>query len=254
MFGVVPKTIWSKMVAPDASNRVPLQTNCVLLSDGRQRVLIETGFGGKWSDKERGFYDLERRTIVDALRESGIDAMDIDHVVLSHLHFDHAGGLTHLVEGEPTSTFARARIHVQKREWEDALANRAVMTRTYLRSHLDPVSAQIELYDGRATVLEGISVEPAPGHTWGQQIIRVEIGGAPLVFLGDVMPTTNHVGAAFSLAYDIEPYTAMQTKLAMQARAARERWRIVLDHDSHHALVRVEVDPDQGGRYRVVPE
>src|SRR5262245_61278692 len=90
MFGVVPKTIWSKLVQPDDQNRIPLQTNCLLLDDGSTKVLIETGFGDKWTDKERGFFDLERRTVVDALREINIAPQQIDHVIVSHLHFDHA--------------------------------------------------------------------------------------------------------------------------------------------------------------------
>ena len=94
MFGVVPKTIWSKMIAPDDLNRISLQTNCLLLDDGSKKVLIETGFGDKWSDKERGFYDLERRTVVDALGEVGCDPAAIDLVIVTHLHFDHAAALT----------------------------------------------------------------------------------------------------------------------------------------------------------------
>lgn len=255
MFGVVPKMIWSRMAPPDDDNRIALSTNCLLLEREGQRVLVETGFGGKWSDKERGFYDLERRTVLDALAGIDVAPETIDHVVVTHLHFDHAGGLTHLsAQGQPATAFPRARIHVQGREWDDACANRAVMTRTYLRSHLDPVAAQIETYAGTAEVLPGIVVEPAPGHTWGQQIVRFRDGTGPVCFPGDVMPTVNHVGAAFSMGYDIEPYTAMQTKLALLARATDDGWRLVLDHEPGDPVVRVARDPAAPDRFHLTAD
>lgn len=253
MFGVVPKSIWSKLSPPDEGNRIPLQTNCLLLEDGQTRVLIETGFGGKWTDKERGFYDLQRRTIVDALAEIGVAPQQIDHIVLTHLHFDHAGGLTHLdASGNASSTFPRATIHVQQREWEDALANRSTMTRTYLRNHLDPIQNQIALLTGEAEAWPGSSilVAPMPGHTWGQQLVRFNDGQGVVCFPGDVMPTGQHVGLAFSMGYDMEPYTNMLSKRALLERAAEEDWRLALDHEPGHAVVRVEAE--SGGRFRLV--
>src|SRR3989304_376648 len=77
MFGVIPKSMWSKLAVPDEQNRIGLQTNCLLLSNGSMNVLVETGFGEKWTDKERGFWDLERRSVVDALREAGGEAAGV---------------------------------------------------------------------------------------------------------------------------------------------------------------------------------
>lgn len=243
MFGVVPKALWSRMTEPDDANRIGLQTNCLLLEDGSTRVLIETGYGDKWSEKERGIYALEPRTVVDALREHGVDAESIDHVIVTHLHFDHAGGLTGGPDAAPC--FPNARVHCQRREWEDACANRAVMTRTYLRNHLDPVAAAVELHDGDDEVLPGIHVDPAPGHTWGQHLIRFADGKGTLAFPGDVMPTVHHVGPAFNMGYDIEPYTNMQTKQTLLERAARESWRLILDHEPGDPVVRVAQDGDR---------
>ena len=167
MFGVVPKTIWSKMIAPDDLNRISLQTNCLLLDDGSNKVLIETGFGDKWSDKERGFYDLERRTVVDALGEVGCDPAAIDLVIVTHLHFDHAAALTRLDDsGEAVPTFPNAEVVVQQTEWDDALANKATMTRTYLRSHLDPVADRVRAVAGDAEILPDLTSIGVPLNNW----------------------------------------------------------------------------------------
>lgn len=255
MFGVVPKALWSRMTDTAEDNTIPLQCNCLLLEDGDRRVLVETGNGEKWSDKERAIYHLERRTVVDALAERDLDPGDIDEVVLTHLHFDHAGGLTRWAPDgvTPMPTFPNARIHVQEREWRDADANRAVMTRTYLRSHLDPVADAMELLDGEQTVTDGIRVMPVPGHTWGQQAVIIESTDGTLCFPGDVMPTVNHAGDAFNMGYDIEPYTNMLTKRSLLERAAGEGWTIVLDHEPGEPAVRVHADADRPGRYRLEP-
>lgn len=256
MFGVVPKPIWSKLAPPDERNRIPLQTNCLLLSDGARKVLIETGYGGKWAEKERDIYALEHRTVIDALREEKTSPEEIDHVIVTHLHFDHAGGLTHHDErGEPTSTFSNATIHVQQREWDDALANRSTMTRTYLRDHLDPIAAQIETHEGEREAFSSsaITVWPMPGHTWGQQAVRFDDGRGMVCFPGDVMPTVNHAGPAFSMGYDMEPYTNMQSKRELLERAAGEHWRLVLDHEPGEPVVRVAADPEKPGRFALNP-
>lgn len=250
MFGVVPKALWSRMTDVADDNTIPLQCNCLLLEDGDRRVLVETGNGEKWSDKERSIYHLERRTVADALTERGIDPADISDVILTHLHFDHAGGLTRWADdGEtPVPAFPNARVHVQDREWRDADANRAVMTRTYLRSHLDPVAESFMRHDGDATIVDGIRVTPAPGHTWGQQAVIIETTRGTVCFPGDVMPTRAHVGDAFNMGYDIEPFTNMVTKRSLLAEAEAEGWTIVLDHEPGEACVKVARDPDRPKR------
>lgn len=272
MFGVVPKAIWSKMVQPDEQNRIPLQTNCLLLDDGSQKVLIETGFGDKWSDKERGFFALEHRTVVDALREVHIEPAQINHIVLTHLHFDHAAGLTRLnAAGEAVSIFPNAVIHVQRTEWNDALANTSTMTRTYLCNHLDPIAGQVRLVEAghgrdschrrdacateqtKATeIMSGMFVWPMPGHTWGQQAVRFDDGQGTVCFAGDVLPTVHHSGLAFSLGYDMLPYENMLQKQRLLARVAQENWRLVLDHEPGAAVVRVHPDTHRPGQYQLL--
>jgi len=256
MFGLIPRTMWSAWVAPDALNRIPLAMNAVLLElPGAHptRVLIETGAGGKWQAKERAMYDFAAqpdgsvRTVEHALAEIGVAADSISHVVVTHLHFDHAGGLTRQRGEAFECVFPRARVHVQRREWDDALANRSTMTRTYLRSHLDPIADRVVLHDGEGEVVPGVRVRPIAGHTWGQQGVLWQDEHGTLCYPADLLPTVHHSHPAASLGYDMEPYETMLAKRALLAEAEREGWRLVLDHEPGPCVVRVS----QG---RLVPE
>jgi len=142
---------------------------------------------------------------------------------------------------------------LQRTEWNDALANKSTMTRTYLRNHLDPIADRVTLIDGEAEVLPGIRVEPVPGHTWGQQAVLFTDDEGTVCFPGDVLPTINHAGLAFSIGYDMLPYQNMLTKRALLTRAMNERWRIALDHEPGSAVVSVQADPKREGQFVLKP-
>lgn len=293
MFGLIPRTVWSRSVQADDRGRITVQHNCLLLDrltpgDGPKRVLVECGTGNKLDAKMREVFDLEDRWVGDALAELAVTPESIDAVVVTHLHFDHAGGLTRLPrEGENPDwkpdqlgdggggssqrggcclSFPNAHVYVQHREWLDALANRSVMTRTYYRDHLEPMRGRLRLVDSprpfpvgltpdreqlpptpadlRMTPLwrgSGLGVMLVPGHTWGQQAVVIREGvadpagsvrdGRTIVFTPDVMPTAAHLGAAYSLAYDVEPYTSMISKRWLLTEAAERGWTLCLDHE-----------------------
>lgn len=254
MFGIVPKPLWTRLVTPDEKNRIPMQTNCLLLEGHGKLVLIETGIGNKFDEKKRGIYAMEDRCILDALAEEGVDPGAITDVIVTHLHFDHAGGLTHSDgAGGAVSSFPNASVHTQKLEWEDALANKSTMHSTYLRDHLDPVAGQIKTFEGSGEVLPGIRVEPLPGHTWGQQGVFFQgdgvAEGGTVVFPGDLIPTVHHASPTYGMAYDVLPYESMVQKERFLGRAAAESWTVVLDHEVGDAVVRVEENPEKPGKH-----
>ncbi len=288
MFGLIPRAVWSRFCDPDDRGRIGVQHNCLLLErqgepgpawtdrPAPKMVLIETGTGDKLDNKSRDIFALESRSILDALHEVDCRPEDIGAVVPSHLHFDHAGGLTRLARpGEkpdwtgPASCFAGSRgehgvkltfpgaaIFAQRREWEDALANRSVMTRTYFADHLLPCRDHMRLVESlrpfppgavverdaappialefrETEVLPGVFVFSVPGHTWGQQAVRfVDPQGRTIVFTPDVLPTAWHVGQAYSLAYDVEPYTSMVSRGWFLGEAAERGWTLCLDHEA----------------------
>lgn len=298
MFGLIPRVVWTRAVAPDERDRIPVDHNCLLLesehpgANGRPiRALIETGSGDKVDPKSRDIFDLGGRSILTALRDASCDPASIDAVFVSHLHFDHAGGLTRRAqpgetpewsgpgwagESSVVRTFANAKVFVQQREWQDALAGKSVMTRTYFRDHLEPIRGQLHLVDSprpypvghvpdraepplapvalrETPTIPGVSVFLAPGHTWGQQAVRfTDTQGRDIVFTPDVMPTAAHLGAAYSLGYDVEPYTSMITKTWFLREAAENNWVLVLDHEPGNPVFRVR--PSAKSWYELVPE
>jgi glyoxylase-like metal-dependent hydrolase (beta-lactamase superfamily II) len=289
MFGLIPRVVWSKTVVPDEQHRITLSHNCLLLTQPNgSRILVETGTGDKLDAKMRGIFGLSDRTIVDAVNEVA-RVEDVKHVIVSHLHFDHAGGVTRRARGDEkpqwadpatglsvVRTFGDAEIITQSREWQDALANNSVMTRTYYRDHLEPIRDHIRTIesappfeighvpsreetpdttvgDRMTEVLPGVFVFLVSGHTWGQQaVLFTDDRGRTVVFTPDVLPTIAHVGAAYSLAYDVEPYTTMITKRWFLQEAATNDWLLVLDHEPNAPIVRVR--PDGRGWYKLIPD
>jgi glyoxylase-like metal-dependent hydrolase (beta-lactamase superfamily II) len=264
MFGIIPRPVWLKWFpttgpnAVDENHRIPLQTNCLLLeSEGasnKQLVLIETGIGDKFPPKERALYRQQDRAVHDALHEINCNSADINHVICTHLHFDHAGGLTQRAspnagpDDAPKLVFPNASIISQKQEWDDAQANRSTMHKTYLRNHLTPeVAERMVLIEGEREVLPGITVWPIPGHTWGQQAVRfTDTQNRTMVYVPDVMPTALHVRPTTNMAYDVESYTSMQQRLVLLERAAKENWTLVLDHEHGHPVFTVKQDGKGG--------
>lgn len=270
MFGLIPRVVWTKWFPPgviDDANRMPLQTNSLLLESGGKLVLVEVGIGDKMSPKEHQMYAQELmpsgsgggepRCIHHALQEVDCCPEDISAVICTHLHFDHAGGVTRLGPtrdpAAPVLTFPNAEIITQKQEWDDALAGRSTMNKTYLPNHLNAaVRERIRLIDGEREVLPGISVIPVPGHTWGQQVIKITTARGPLVFCNDVMPTALHCRPTTNLSYDVEPYTSMLERAKLLEHAVNESWTIVLDHEPGHPVFKVAREQEPAG-FRLEP-
>lgn len=258
MFGVIPRVVWSKWLAVDDRNRMKMQQNSLLLERDGKLVLIEAGVGDKFGAKEREIYSLDDRAVHDSLAEADCDPRDISAVILTHLHFDHAGGITRRDpsgSGKPILTFPNAEVIVQRREWEDAIANRSTMHKTYLREHLtDEVAERVRLVEGEAEVLPGITALPMPGHTWGQQAIRFDAPASRTIcFVPDVMPTHLHCRPSASLAYDVEAYTSMQSRASLLARASEAAWTLCLVHEADHPFFSVRPGADKAGAFELSP-
>jgi glyoxylase-like metal-dependent hydrolase (beta-lactamase superfamily II) len=242
MFGVVPRVLWERTDPPDAQNRVSLALNVALVEARGVRVLVDTGLGDKWSERETRMYRIDRSTsLLRSLSELGLRPEDIDVVVNTHLHFDHAGGNTRLVDGMLKPTFPRARYVVQRGEWHDATHPHERNRASYMDANYVPVaeSGQLDTVEGEAVVTSGVRVVPVGGHTAFHQMVVVEAGGETLVIPTDLLPTASHLPLAFVMGYDLFPVGSLEAKRRLLAQAAEEGWSILFYHDPRTRLARV---------------
>jgi glyoxylase-like metal-dependent hydrolase (beta-lactamase superfamily II) len=254
MHGVVPKTLWSKLVSCDALNRCEYTTRCLVVEAAGKRVLVETGNGDKFSPKLKDIYGIEHdRSIEHALREVGLAPDDIDFVVLTHMHFDHSGGTTRF---STTGTglapvFKRARHVVQRKEWKDAVKPNERNRASYLQENVAPLAEgggeRLWIVDGETEIVPGVRVIPTPGHTPGHQSVLIgawDPGAPKALFLGDVVPTAVHTKLPWVMGYDLDPAGTVETKRALFTRAVQEDWLLLWGHDKDHAGGRLGVDKE----------
>lgn len=245
MFGVIPRPLWSRLHTPDDRGRISLDANCLLIRTGDETVLIDTGNGTKLSPKEQDIFALDPAdTLVGNLAAVGVQPEDITLVLLTHLHMDHVGGASKLVNGDPAATFPNARYVAQRLEWEDAVANRSHMRVSYRPENLAPLeqSGRLTLIEGDTEVLPGIRTHVTGGHTRAHQCVFVTSGGETLFYAADICPTRSHLRAPYNMAYDMSPYDSMIAKTELMARAAEECWLIAFDHDPETRMIRLHRD------------
>lgn len=231
MHGVVPKFLWESRNPPDEKNRILLGLNCILVDRGNEKILIESGIGVGHSEKFSAMYSIEKkRSLVQDLRFLGVDPSEITTVILTHLHFDHAGGLVNWRNG--SLLFPQARIVVQEKEWKAAQHPHLKNQASYLPEFLEPMKkAKLELVNGEKEIFPGISVALTGGHTHGHQVVFLEFGWCRLAYLGDLVPTAAHVNPLWALAYDVEPEISISSKKTLLSQAEQEKWVSVLVHE-----------------------
>jgi glyoxylase-like metal-dependent hydrolase (beta-lactamase superfamily II) len=249
MHGVVPKTLWSRLVSCDALNRCEYTTRCLLIETAGRRILVETGNGDKFAPKLKEIYGIDHdRSIGDALREVGVDPASIDTVVMTHLHFDHSGGTTRrTASGGLAPVFSRARHVVQAREWQDATHPHERNRASYLGENILPLqdAGLLQLVDGETEIAPGVRVIPTPGHTAGHQSVLVGVPDGPqALFLGDVVPTAVHTRLPWVMSYDLDPARTVETKRELFQRAMAQDWLVLWGHDRDQAAGRVAPDKD----------
>ena len=244
MFGVVPRSLWSKVSPPDDQNRIRMNMNCVFVDTGKERVLIETGIGDKWSDKHRAMYGIDRRrTLEESLRAiAGVSANEITIVVNTHLHFDHAGGNTRLDDkGKVVPAFPNARYFVSRAEYEHAEAPHERDRASYLPDNWRPLkdSGQLELKESEYEVVPGLRMQTQPGHNRSMQCWRLQQNRRTLFGFADLVPTRAHLPFAWVMGYDLYPIETVEAKKKLLPKAARENWTCLFYHDPDQPLGRL---------------
>jgi glyoxylase-like metal-dependent hydrolase (beta-lactamase superfamily II) len=247
MFGSVPKPLWSRTNPADERNRIRLAMRCMLLRGHGRTVLVDDGLGDKVSDKFRDIYRVETEpSLEQSLAVLGLRPDDVTDVVLTHLHFDHAGGSTVRTPDGLRPWQPRARWYVQRRNWDNAHAPNPRERASYLPENFDALmeAGVLTLWDGPQRPWPGIETIGVDGHTRGQQLVRVEGGGQVAYFVTDLIPTAAHVRIPFVMGYDVAAIETMAEKRSLLERATREHAWIVLEHDPDTALARPVADGD----------
>ena len=259
MFGIIPQPLWAKTNPPDPSNRIDMAARAVLIVDDAHKILIDVGIGTDWSPRDEKIYKINASDpcLVNALGSLSITAEEITDVILTHLHFDHAGGLRRQSDsGESSPAFPNARHWVQRRNWSWAHRPSDRDGGSYRLDDFAFLGAStdappLHLINGIAEILPGIEVLPVHGHTFGMQLVKISAPDHTYLFLADLVPTTSHLRAPYVMGYDLQPLKTVEEKKEMLYHASRQDWILLFSHDPHQAAGRVEMD--SRGRPTFVP-
>jgi len=249
MFGVVPKAIWSRSYnIGDEQNRIPLAARPLLVSFDNKKVLIDTGNGDKFDDKLSSIYSLNRQqsNIVNALEKLSIRADDITDVILTHLHFDHSGGATSIVNGEIVPTFPNAKYYVQKKQLDWAESPTEKDRASFMSENWECLlsNSMLQLIEGDGELFPGIDIIISNGHTKNMSLVKISDNGQSLVYCADLCPTSAHVGIPFSMGYDNFPVTVMAEKKKMFPKFYEKGTLLFFEHDAYHRAGRLIAHKD----------
>lgn len=246
MFGVAPRELWQREHPADEQNRIRLNLTCPLIMRGREAVLVDTGIGNRLSATERRIFDHGEGWLIDGLHMLGMEPGDITHIVLSHLHFDHCGGIVRRrPSGGLEPAFPRARIFVQRGEIDIALGSRNERLRAayrHVEGCLDPVRESLEAVAGDLEVIPGVGVAVTGGHTSDHQVAIVRSAGETFVHLADIVPTRSHMRGPWNQAYDLDAIRTMEQKAWYLERSVADGWWVAFAHDERVYATRVVND------------
>ncbi len=244
MFGVVPKNLWQKTNPADSMNRIDMCTRALLLDNGKRKILIDNGVGYKLSEKINKIYDVDfsEFTLEKSLEKLNLKREDITDVILTHLHFDHAGGSTYFDESKNVKlSFPNATYYVQKKQYEWALNPSERDRASFFPENYKPLEEKKVLHftDDEFKFDEFITLLPVNGHTNHMQMIKISDGENILLYTADLIPTAGHVPAPYIMGYDLFPLTTLEEKHKYLKEASENNWTVFFEHDPYNECAKV---------------
>lgn len=254
-FGLVPRTIWKKLLPPDEFNRIPLALTSLLIRSEGKIILVDTGYGQKLSEKAARIAGLERPNgdLLEALARVDVHPQQVDIVINTHLHADHCGGNTILKNERPVPTFPNAQYYIQRLEWADAIAPNERTRATYLADNFVPLQerGQLKLINGNTQITSHVRTAVARGHTRAHQVVILESEQETAIFVADLSTLHYHFQRlAWVTTYDVEPLETIESKRYWQQWALENKATIIFQHDTQIPTGKIVVDDD---RFRIEP-
>lgn len=239
MFGVVPKALWSRKYPVNDKNQIELACEPILVQYEGKNYVIDTGVGfGKLNEKQLRNYGVsEESTIFESLQALGLTASDIDAVLMTHMHFDHAGGLTYWEGEQLVPTFPNATVYVTQAEWDEMRHPNIRSRNTYWKENWEPVQHLVKTYEGEIEVAPGVKLIHTGGHSEGHAIIRLEQNGEVLLHMADIMPTHAHQNPLWVMAYDDYPMTSVFAKERIMKEALENSYKFIFYHDAYYRMI-----------------
>ncbi|GAE34192.1 YtnP family quorum-quenching lactonase [Halalkalibacter akibai] len=240
MFGVVPKPLWSRKYPHNDKNQIELRTDPMLIEKDGKRILVEAGIGNERLDEKqrRNYGVLEESSVEQNLAKLGLAPSDIDIVLMTHLHFDHASGLVKKVNGADTSLFENAVIYTSEIEWKEMNNPNIRSKNTYWQQNRIAITDQIKTFTDEVEVIPGIRLVHTGGHSDGHSILLIEHEGESFIHLADIMPTHAHANVLWVLAYDDYPMTSIKEKEKWMNYAKQENASFLFYHDYKYRMIK----------------
>lgn len=237
MFGVVPKTLWSKTNPADELNRIEMVTRNLLIVGENKNILVDTGNSSKMNEKLQNIYNLQfsPENLLNSLEALKLKKEDITDVILTHLHFDHTGGSTYLDGQDLRPTFPNATFYIQKKHFEYALNPTERDRASFIREDFYPLyeNGQLELVDGELELFPNIFTIVVNGHTPSQQIIKITDTQKTILYCGDLIPMSSHIPLPYIMGYDLRPLETLEEKRKILQSSLKGNWILVFEHDPY---------------------
>ena len=253
MFGVVPKTLWSRSLPADDKNRIPMAMRCMLIKSKKtgKIYLVDNGSGDKFNEKMNNIYSLDyvHSNLPDSLAQVQVKPEEITDLIFTHLHFDHCGGTTQYDKnGNLIEVFPNANYHVNERHWETAINPNQREKASFFAENIKPIekSGRLKLVKDHHQFEEGLSTTIVNGHTQGQQLPVITGDNFSLVYAADLIPTFAHVPLPWVMGYDMEPLLTLKEKETFLEQASKDEWYLFLEHDPIHEVITIQ---KENGKY-----
>lgn len=244
LFGPVPRALWGRYYPFNENNQMPSVTDPILIQYQNRNYLIDASLGlDKLDEKTKRNLGIQAEGNISAsLAKLGLTKNDIDVVMMTHMHNDHAGGLSYLVGGELRSSYPNAIIYVNEKEWKDVRHPSARTKNTYLKENWEPIQNQVQTFSEQLEVVPGITMERTGGHSRGHSIIRFEQNGETMLHLADILLSFVHTNPLWVGAVDDYPMDSIAAKQKLMKEALDKQFRFLFYHDPFYRVVEYTKD------------